>query len=384
MFKEPYQLFFPAGVFIGIVGVVAWVFFGFFQSGVYPAVLHSELMIGGFLFTMALGFLMTAIPRFTGTPSANGFEKGVLFLLVTGLFLAALFGFQRNFYSIFALEIICLGFFGLRRIRRGPFLPPPPFVLVGLGLLFTFAASLYLAFEAGTAPSLTRLSLRPITCGLPHFLILGVGGQLLPAILGTLSPASGAPKIPGTPFAKPAADKKRFSLFVIYGIFLAGTFALEVLVNLTLGCFLRALFISWVLLFHWRLYKLPPRGIILTWGLWISAWLLAVSQWLTALFPAHAVPMAHLFFIGSISLMILFVATRVTLSHGGYGQKLEKNSRILLAVMILILLAALTRAAAPFAKNYFFHLAYAASAWLLAVFLWCGLFLRKIFRRPSV
>lgn len=381
MFKEPYQIFFPLGLLFGMMGVAVWVVFGFFPATRFPSIFHSELMLGGFMWTFAMGFLMTAIPRFTGSRSANGFEKGILFLLVTGLFFAVILNRQKYFHLFFSLEILWISFFGVRRILRGAFSPPPSFLLIGFGLAITFAANVSLAFANHLSADLKLLSMRLIEYGFPQFLILGVGSQLLPNILGTLPRPKTGPQLPGTPFSTPLPDKRIVFLFAVYGLILSAAYILEIFVNFRLGCSLRALLITFILLFHWRFYKRPPRDVILTWGLWLSGWLLAISQWVMAWVSAYAIHAAHLFFIGSLSLMIFFVAARVTLTHGGYGQSLERSSKTLRVVLSLILLAMLTRVLAPFSKNYPAHLAYAALIWILALFLWSALFLKKIFVR---
>ena len=78
--------------------------------------------------------------------------------------------------------------------------------------------------------------------------------------------------------------------------------------------------------------------------------------------------------------MILMVASRVTLSHGGHGLELEKTSKTISLTAILILLAAITRISAPWVRSYESHLVYSALLWIIAVCVWAFVFLPKMFQ----
>jgi hypothetical protein len=49
------------------------------------------------------------------------------------------------------------------------------------------------------------------------------------------------------------------------------------------------------------------------WGLVVSAWFLVVGSWGWALWPAHALDLLHLAFIGGLGLTTLLIETRVSL-----------------------------------------------------------------------
>src|ERR1043165_5313341 len=61
--KEPFRVFFPAGVLAGITGVALWPLYFWGVTQFYPGQLHARIMacglFGGFIF----GFLGTAMPR---------------------------------------------------------------------------------------------------------------------------------------------------------------------------------------------------------------------------------------------------------------------------------------------------------------------------------
>ena len=60
---EPFRMFFPLGVFLGLVGVAIWpLYFGGFLE-MYPGTGHTRLMGQGFFGAFIFGFLGTALPR---------------------------------------------------------------------------------------------------------------------------------------------------------------------------------------------------------------------------------------------------------------------------------------------------------------------------------
>src|SRR6478736_6033712 len=79
--QEPFRVFFPTGLFLGIVGVSLWVLY---YSGVgifYPNVAHARLMIQGFMASFVFGFLGTAGPRLTSAPQFSLAELVTIFSL---------------------------------------------------------------------------------------------------------------------------------------------------------------------------------------------------------------------------------------------------------------------------------------------------------------
>src|SRR5690606_39790595 len=65
------------GLLFSIWAAAVWVLFGLGAKTPYPGRLHADLMIGGFLFLFSAGFLMTAVPRFTGAMNVTRIELGV-------------------------------------------------------------------------------------------------------------------------------------------------------------------------------------------------------------------------------------------------------------------------------------------------------------------
>ncbi|OGQ04281.1 MAG: hypothetical protein A2W61_02930 [Deltaproteobacteria bacterium RIFCSPLOWO2_01_44_7] len=375
--RDTYQWFFPLGIVFGVLGVGVWILFWLQKIHFYPSPLHSELMIGGFFLTVAIGFLMTAIPRFTNTHSASFMEIGVAFLIALFLLVSAFLANRFWFYLVLFLEILLLVRFAVSRFFRSLLHPPPSFVLVGFGIFLVLLATFLLLLQALLDQPLAFFSQQFLWHGFPLFLILGIGTRLIPFILGT-TPKVVTPLQAPTPFSTSSLDKKGILRFGIYGLLILLSFPLETSVSLVAGKILRAGVVTFILFTHWRIYLLPRTKAILGWALWISAWMLVVGSWLPALLPTYAVHAAHIYFIGTVSLMIFAVATRVVVSHGKHDSSLEIRSKALLAMLIFFVLALVIRFTAPWSGNYFSHLAFASFFWLAAVFSWSVVFLKKV------
>ena len=370
--SDPYQWFFPIGIFFGIIGTGLWIAFHFHFIHFYPGLIHTELMTTGFVMTVALGFLMTAIPRFTGTHSATFLEKSILLFLVLTIFLSAFLTQRTLFHLTSVLEIFFIIYFMGTRLLECKFYPPPSFVLIAFGFIGSLLAHVCLLM--GTHLALARLFLN---YGLVSCLVLGVGTQLIPALLGLKK--TGLSNIQEG--QKNKFDGKKITTFIVLGFLLLFSFLIEAKGFFQAGRFLRAFLILVIVINQWRIHHIPKTAGIFSWCLWISAWMFVIGLWPGVFWPYYAIHGSHILFIGSVSLMIFTVATRVTLSHGGYDLSLEVRSRGLLFLIIFFILALVSRLAAPLVKSYFPHLAGASTLWIVGVIIWSVHFLKKVFYR---
>ncbi|MBI3541946.1 MAG: NnrS family protein [Deltaproteobacteria bacterium] len=184
---EPYRLYFPLGALAAIAGTLPWVTFGFGLSGAYPGLVHPDLMVGGFLFAFAAGFLMTAVPQFTGSARCRPGELAFGGVLFAALASVSFCGNRAWFHALSFASLACLALFCASRVRTRSHEPPRFFVFVGLGLLMGLAGALLLAAgDFGWLSDATWLALAKLlyTQGMTLSLILGVGTHLLPAIWG--------------------------------------------------------------------------------------------------------------------------------------------------------------------------------------------------------
>lgn len=371
---DPYQVLFPLGVLHAIWGAWLWVGFAF-GSTPYPGVAHAQIMVGGFLLSFALGFLLTAIPKFTGSPPCSRKELG----MAAG-FSIATFYYPRGLVSLGAL--LFLAIFVARRFRQRQYVPPPYFVLLPGGFLLGISGAAILALVDSGALSgewvpAGRLFL---DYGMMLLFLLGIGAKLIAALLGWAEPP--LVQLQSAKVRRPERSREYYVPTII-GIILIGGFLLEARGNLTVGRLLRAVGATWIATTQWRLPRPPRRRARHAWWLWISAGALVVSLWVHALVPEYGVQAAHLTFIGGLGLITLLVAARVTLAHGNFDLAIETRSRIFGVVATLALLAALTRFSAPWTPSYALHLGYAALVWIAAVVVWGLFFIPKMIRRQG-
>ena len=381
---DPYRLLFPAGWLFGISGAAVWILFSVHIISNYPGIQHPDLMIGGFLFCFAAGFLMTAIPRFTGSPTASSIELMVAVLIIVGMVLSLIAQRLVLFHAWVAAGLLLLAIFGFRRFRARSHNPPPSFVFVGVGILMGIAGlSLVLMGDFSlTTPNCVLLGRELYYQGLMLSLILGVGTRLIPALLGHQDmPLAQIAQSSSRVSSKRAGLDSEFIKQVAAALLLVLSFVVEVWISVLLGRGLRAAVVSLISISKWKMGTYPKERSRLAFWLWISCWMLNLGLWGYALIPSYAIHLLHLTFIGGFGLMTLMIATRVTLAHGGHDMGLEDRSKALTWTGILIVLAAFTRAAAPLIPAaYFSHLAYAASAWILGLLVWGLVFLGRMFR----
>lgn len=367
--KDPFRIFFPLGAVFAFAGVAPWVS-QLFSHASYPRDLHRMLMINGFLLSFVAGFLLTAIPRFTGARHATIGEIGVIF---AGLILAtagALFNASSMNFACASAVIVTLMLFAIRRFRQRQSNPPYTFVFIGVGL------SLWLIALIGQiAPIGGQEVFRDLfSNGAIMAIVLGVGGRLIPGILGWSeivltqrvqyeSPSSFWSVVP-------------FDVWGWLAVFI-GSFFLEPFLPLRICFLLRGITTLYFGIKYWVILKPPPTKNFLTWSLWLCCWCLTLGYFLPAIWIS-AVPHAlHLILIGGFSLLTLLISTRVAFAHSGPGVESEKTTRSISVFTCLILMAMLTRVTAILWPSvYFDHLAYAAIFWLLALFVWLWIIFR--------
>src|SRR5207244_12233135 len=65
--SDPFRLFFPLGIVLGVAGVSIWPAYWLGLTPGFSGRAHAFVQADGFLYAFVAGFLLTAIPRFTGT-----------------------------------------------------------------------------------------------------------------------------------------------------------------------------------------------------------------------------------------------------------------------------------------------------------------------------
>jgi len=258
-----------------------------------------------------------------------------------------------------------------RRFVRRQQDPPPTFTLIGFGLVAGAAGALLMS---GVALELIPaawdlLGRRLLTEGMVMLLVLGVGGSLGPRLLGFASlPAHGM-----------AVGQHGKAASVIAGLVILVSLVAEYVFDLRWMAYVRAFAVSAVMIRSLRLWNRPVVRTTLSLSIWIAHWIIATGVWIVAAAPRYRADFLHILFIGGFSLLILAIATRVTLSHGKHDLAQESRSWPLRVGVTLALVAMLARIGAPFAAAaYFSHLAWASLLWIAGILWWSAYIVRRI------
>jgi uncharacterized protein involved in response to NO len=361
-YQEPFRIFFPAGVFIGITGVALWPAYYAGWISVYPGIAHARLMIEGFMGSFIIGFLGTAGPRITSTSPFSGRE--VVTLLTLDL-LAAGSHFGESHRAGDALFVVCMAFFlfsiGKRFIRRQDS-PPPNFALVALGLLNGLAGAILVTlFEDKIYSAAYRIGAAFLEQGFVLFPILGVAPFFIRRLLGV-----SLPDLPETP-RLPRGWIVRAAFALVVGLIIDATFVAEVFGAATVTGWLRfgAILIYLLVTMPWHGRSFLADCL----RLGITAIVIGIG--VEILGPQYRIGALHILFISGFGFVALTVAIRVVFGHSGRMDLTQKPLPFFIVTGLLIFLATLSRYVADLApKARTMHLVAAAICWLIATLIW--------------
>ncbi len=337
--------------------------------GDYPAEAHARFMVPGFGGCFITGFLGTAGPRLLGAPPWRKWELAVHAALPLAM-MASLAANRISQADLFA-GIWLLGVFAsmmFRLVRERTDLPPPGMPAAGLGVAAAGLAAIALGLStAGNYPPECYHFLRLLYFqGLLWLPVIAVAPFLLPRFFGRKSghEFEDSSEIPPGWLA-PFAESAGAALAIV------ASFAWEAWGGPRAGPALRA-----IVIFAYFSRAVPG---LVSWsrtnGLgWALRWVpvCAAAGWvLDSAFPVYRVGMLHLMFIGGAGLLILVVAARVFLGHGGRNDRLGSPLRWFHAVWALAIFTAATRVVAEFLPRLrFSHFIYAAVLWIAMVAFW--------------
>jgi uncharacterized protein involved in response to NO len=386
---DPYRIFFPLGILMGVAGVMMWPLYYWNVIGWYNGRSHAFVQTDCFLYAFIAGFLWTAIPRFTGAAGPGRLIQYV----VAALIVAQAIAFDlRQFpigHALFIVSHTIVIAVAARCFIQRQHPPPETFVLVGLGLVAGWIAALV---NAGIAiewirPELDLMGRRLMTEGMVLLLVLGVGGFLGPRLLGfaTLPNLQNIGTLVG-----PAKTSRWMTLsrplYGLAGVSLLLSVILEYAGGFPALAWLRAGIITSLVLLTIRPYRRPLTRTTLSFCVWTAFWLLIAASWLVVVSSKYRIDLMHIMFMGGFTLLVLAVGTRVVLSHGGHDLSQERRSWPLRVGLATVLTAMLARLGAPLAPgSYYSHLAWAALLWTGGILTWGNFLLRRIrfLSRPS-
>lgn len=357
--SNPYVYFFPLGTALALIGGGVWLFSG---NDSYPSIFHSQTMIGAFLFSFVSGFLMTAVPRMTGSFLAREFEVNGMLALIAISFISNIFELNQLFYYVEGLSYALLIFFVLSRVKLKESLPPSFFILILYGILSGILGSILLS-----AGVLEAVGHNLFFNGVILFLVLGVGSRLVPALRGV------SPKIN-------SVAKKEYLEFGIVGLILFVSLVGEGLSDSYFFGLLKCAATLFIAIRYWKIFSFVKPSSRLAYGMWGAAYMVILGIILRALIPEYGVQWFHLTYIGGFGMMTFTVASRVIISHGGHNMNFEKKSKAPLIVVVLLSLAAIVRVAAPY-FDYLILLKWASAFWIMGTLVWGIVFIPRCFNK---
>jgi len=377
-FPEPYRILFPMGVAFAMLAALVWPLYALGWIH-YPPALHWTLMVQGFLHCFVLGFLLTALPAFLHADRTHPVETVLVVVAMAAFGAASIAGAHAAAQAAYLLTFLVVVEAAARRLPRRRGDPPEEFVFVVLGFLLGLAGGIVNLGEAAGwwSESVPRLGIHLIAKGMMLSIVLGLGGLLVPTFSAMRDPLV----IPGV--ARPGQRGPRRVLYVPLALGLLSAALLEARGHDLAASWIRAtagLVLGGLV---WKLYRAPGRRDALSWTIWGAGWMVVLGLWLAALVPARAVLAFHLTSIGGFGSLVLGIATRVVVTHGGHPPADERRvlhwgivGAVALALALRVLSEVFPRQGAHF---------YAASGagWILAWAVWCWGALPRIARRAG-
>ena len=372
--REPFRLFFPLGLLVGLAGVLPWLVFALGYSRRWPGLFHGLTMTQGYLFTTAAGFLLTLVPRRTGTPPPHPWEIAALAVAAITVPSALWLGALSVAEGVALASLLVLLRFALSRWSSPSRQPTPPsFVLLAGGATGGLLGG-GLLLAAPLVGALAPMSLgRQLVQQGP---LLGAALALTPFLTPVLAEGQGRPP------AEPAIRRRQVRLHGLAGLLLLGSFAVEEWLSIRFGLLLRGLVCLVEVLLAGRPFAPYRRAGAHRFVYRVALILLPLGLLGGALAPAQRVPLAHLTYLGGFALLIYAVATHVVLHHTGRSHLAERSPiRLLLAALLTVAAAVVRTLAERFPMHYFAALAAAATLWLLGALLWGSLILPMLLPR---
>ncbi|MBI1814861.1 MAG: NnrS family protein [Deltaproteobacteria bacterium] len=375
---EPFRIFFPLGVVLAWVGIGHWLLYAIGVTSSYSCMFHGVVQMQAFMMAFAIGFLLTAVPRRTGTPPASAIEIVALataLITTTAAAVAEQWMIAEGAYG--ALFVLLLQF-AVRRFvgREAGRRPPAAFVLIPIGVLQGIGGAVLIAMSTASDAPAWQLGFGRLLVEQGVFLCfaVGVGSLVLPLLAGAAPP----PDLGSSP-----RETWRALLYGSAGVVIFASLVLEQAGWLRAAPLLRAAVVACGLLAGGGAWRAPGKPGLHRRLVWLSVWLMPFGLVASALSPDYRVPALHILFIGGFGLMAFGVATHVALSHLGLEQLALGRPRAVIVLGAGFLLAMAGRVAADASNTYFAHLGWAAGCWLVGSLAWLAFFAPKFWRRSA-
>ncbi len=364
LLQAGFRPFFLAGPLFALLALGLWVAslsgWLFLDGPLAPLAWHAHEMLFGFAGAAVAGFVLTAVPNWTGRLPLAGWPLALLFLLwLTGRALLLLPAVPLPLAAAVDLAFpAALALAAGREVVAGRNWRNLPVIaaiaLFGLANLVTWLEAGGLLPEAGRGQ---RLGIAVL------LLLIGlIGGRIVPSFTRNWLAKRAASRLPA-PFGR--FDKLVLAVTAI-ALLLWSWSPQGALVALLLGL---AALGNLARLARWRgqdTLDEPLLWVLHLGFLWVplGLGLAAGAAWAPGLVPPSAA--LHALTAGAITLMILAVMTRATLGHTGRALSADWATT---ALYLLVFVAALLRVAANFLASAYHPLIAAAGLFWSAAFL---------------
>ncbi len=367
--REPFRIFFPLAVVLGWVGVGHWLLYTLGVTSSFSGFFHGQVMMQAFMMAFAVGFLLTAVPRRTQSAPPSALEIALAVGALVGVVGAALAGRWALAQLSYAVIVLLLLQFAVRRFwtsasgRR----PPASFILVPIAIAHGLVGAVLISLEWPYA--LGRLLVEQ---GVFLCLAVGIGGLVLPLMAGATPPAD---------LVSSRAAYRRLFGYAAIGVAIFASLVAEAAGWVRGGPLVRSLVVAAGLAVGGGAWRPPATPGLHRRLVWISVWLMPLGLLGAGLFPDLRIAALHVLFIGGFSLMGFGVATHVSLSHLDLSGLAQGAPRAVAVLGGTVLLAAVARVAADMSNTYFAHVGWAAALWLVGSGTWLGFLGPKLLRR---
>jgi len=339
-FRGGFRPFFFAGAAWALIALALWIcsLMGAISlpAALEPLAWHRHEMLFGFVGAVIGGFLLTAVPNWTGRLPIAGWPLAGLFSLWAAARLALLFSGTASLWLAGLLDVgffVVLGLLAAREVLESKNRNTP---IVGMILLFGLADALDYFANTGVIPW-PDLGWQ-LAISLVVLLISLIGGRIIPSFTRNWMVKRGMTK--GLP-----TQPGRFDVFVIGATAVALLFWLTGPPELVTGLVLIAAgalqLVRWARWSGWRTFADPLVLILHVGYLWIPVGLALLGLSLAGVVARSAA--IHSLTAGAMATMILAVMTRASLGHTA---RELKASPLTVIVYSLITIGALLRVAA--------------------------------------
>ncbi|MCL7998022.1 NnrS family protein [Brucella sp. 21LCYQ03] len=360
IFSYGFRPFFLGGAIWAVLAMLLWILsltLGLSVGGAYGALnWHAHEMVFGFSSAVLAGFLLTAVPNWTGRLPVSGIPLAILFSAWLVGRLIFLNPDITNLYLAVAIESLFLPmllFICAREIIAGRQWKNLK-VLMAVGVVtlanLTFH---YLALSGGDVAMANRIGVSAYV-----LLIMLIGGRIIPSFTRNWLNKTGATQFP-VPF------NRYDGLCILVGA--AACIAWVAIPESTLTAVFAIITaaLHTIRLYRWRGWTVAHEKILLVLHIayaFVPAGFIAIAC--SALGHLNPYSALHVMTIGVIGCMMLAVMTRATRGHTGRPLTATLTTQI---AYLCIIAAALVRPFAEMMPN-FFHTFLAASAllWMLA------------------